>query len=79
MRQNPKTQKHKFVFLYKITKKQKWKYFCFVTSEAINFEPIKIQTHWAPQNDHLNLSFVKDEDTYGKKMARNGLLTVIKE
>ena len=38
-----------------------------VTSEAINFEPIKIQTCYAPQNDRLNLSFVKDEHTNGKK------------
>ena len=29
-------------------------------------------THKAPQNDCLNLSFVRDELTYGKKMARNG-------
>ena len=25
----------------------------------ITFEPIKIQTHSAPQNDRVNLSFVK--------------------
>ena len=31
-----------------------------------------IQTCSAPQNDCLNLSFVKDEHTYGKKMAGNG-------
>ena len=42
-----------------------------VASEAITFEPIKIQTCLAPQNDRLNLSFVKDEHTNGKKMARN--------
>ena len=29
--------------------------FCVIT-----FEQIKIQTHSAPQNDHLNFSFVKD-------------------
>ena len=46
---------------------------------AIAIEPIKLQTHSASQNDRLNLSFVKDESTYGKKMARNGLITVIKE
>ena len=33
--------------------------------------------HYAPQSDCLNLSFVQDEDTYGKKTARNGLTTVI--
>ena len=29
--------------------------FCVIT-----FEPIKIQTHSAPQNDRLNFSYVKD-------------------
>ena len=29
------------------------------------------------QNDSLNLSFVKDKNTYGKKMARNSPLTVV--
>ena len=29
--------------------------FCVIT-----LEPIKIQTHSAPQNDRLNFSFVKD-------------------
>ena len=41
--------------------------FCVIT-----FEPIKIQTHLSPQNDHLNLSFVKDKNRAGEKMARNG-------
>ena len=27
---------------------------------AITFEPIEVQTRSAPQNDRLNLSFVKD-------------------
>ena len=40
-------------------------------SEAIHFKPIKIQTHQAPKNDRLNLSFVKDKHTVGEKMARN--------
>ena len=48
--------------------------FCVIT-----FEPIKIQTCSAPQNDHLNLSFVKNDHTYGEKMARNGRKTVIYE
>ena len=47
------------------------------TSEAITFEPIKIQTRSASQNDCLNLSFVKDKHTYGKKMARKGPTTVV--
>ena len=41
--------------------------FCIIT-----FEPIKIQTHSAPQNDHLNISFVKDVYVVGKKMTKNG-------
>ena len=47
------------------------------TSEAITFEVIKIQTSSASQNDRLNLSFVKDKHTYGKKMARKGPTTVV--
>ena len=50
------------------------------TSEAITFEQIKIQTDQASQNDRLILSFVKDEDTYGKKIAsRKSLIIVIYE
>ena len=37
---------------------------------AITFEPIKIQKCSAPQNDRLNLSFVKDTYVNAKKMAR---------
>ena len=44
---------------------------------VVDFDPIKILTCWALQNDHQNLSFVKDEDTYGKKMARIGRTKVI--
>ena len=32
------------------------------------FEPIEVQTRSAPQNDHLNLSFVKDIYVYGKNL-----------
>ena len=39
---------------------------------AITFEPIKIWTHEAPQNDRLNFSFVTDIIVDGKKMSRNG-------
>ena len=31
----------------------------------------------APQNDRVNLSFVKDENTVGKNLARNGLKMAI--
>ena len=48
--------------------------FCVIT-----FDPIKIQSHSAPQNGHLNLSFVKDNHTEGKQMARNGRTTAIYE
>jgi hypothetical protein len=41
--------------------------FCVIT-----FEPIELQTRSAPQNDRLNLSFVKDTYVDGKKVARNG-------
>ena len=37
---------------------------------AIAIEPIKVQTHSAPQNDRLNLSYVKDIYVNAKKMAR---------
>ena len=39
------------------------------TSEAITLEPIKIETHLAPQNDRLNLSFVKDIHVDSQKMT----------
>jgi hypothetical protein len=41
--------------------------FCVITSE-----PIEVQTCSAPQNDRLNLSFVKYIKVIVKKMARNG-------
>ena len=46
---------------------------------VITFEPIKNQTCSAPQNDRLNLSFVKDSHVDGRKMARNGRKSVIYE
>ena len=39
---------------------------------VITFEPIKIQTCSSPQNDRLNLSFVKDIKVIGKKPTRYG-------
>ena len=44
---------------------------------VITFGPIKVMTRSAPQNDRLNLSFVKNEHTYFEKMARIGRNTVI--
>ena len=46
--------------------------FCLIT-----LEPIEVQTHSAPQNDHLNLSFVKDFLSRWQKLPRNGLKTAI--
>ena len=39
---------------------------------VITFWPIKIQTRSSPQNDNLNLSFVKDIKVIGKKPTRYG-------
>ena len=39
---------------------------------AILFEPIMVQKRSAPQNDSLNLSFVKDIYVVAKKMTTNG-------
>ena len=38
----------------------------------IPFDPIETQTHQVPQNDRLNLSFLKDFCVVGEKMARKG-------
>ena len=57
------------IFLLQNRKKMEMEIFALC---VIMFEPIKIQTPLAPQNDRLNLSFVKDENTVGEKMARNG-------
>ena len=44
---------------------------------VLTFEPIKIKTHSAPQNDRLNFSFVKDIHVVCEKMARKGRKTAI--
>jgi len=36
---------------------------------VIAFDPIKIQTHSASQNDRLNFSFVKDTGVDGENLA----------
>ena len=38
----------------------------------VAFDPIRIQTCFAAQNDHQHLSCVKDTHVVGKKMTRNG-------
>ena len=50
---------------------QAWKKKDFNQYHVVAFDPIKIYTHLAPQNDRLNLSFVKDIYVVAKKMARN--------
>ena len=54
----------------------KYDFFVFCIS-LITFEPIKIQTCSASQNDRLNFSFVKDFYVDGGKVARNGRKTAI--
>ena len=39
---------------------------------VLAFDPIKIQTLYASQNDGRNLSFVKDSNEVGNKVTRNG-------
>ena len=40
---------------------------------VITFEPIEVQTRSAPQNDRLNLSFVKGSgQKNGQKWSKNG-------
>ena len=49
-------------------KKMETKKFVFY---SVAFDPIKIQTCLAPQNDCQQLSFLKDVSVVGKKMTRN--------
>ena len=44
---------------------------------VLTFEPNKIQTHLAPQNDCLNLSFVKYIHVIWEKRNRSGLKMTI--
>ena len=48
--------------------------FCVIT-----FEPIKVKTCSAPQNDRLNLSFVKYIHVDGENLAWNGCKTTISQ
>ena len=48
--------------------------FCVIT-----FEPIKVKTCSAPQNDRLNLSFVKYFHVDGENLARNGCKMTISQ
>ena len=64
-RKNHQKQSIRFFFLQNPTKTKMEKIaFCLIA-----FEPIKIQTHSAPQNDRLNFSFVKDIHVDGGNLA----------
>ena len=66
---------HLFVFEQNCKKKKmEMEIFAFY---ILTFEPIISKTCSAPQNDCHNLSFVKDEHTYGKKIVRKGSTKVI--
>ena len=64
-RENHQKQYIRIFFLQNHTKTKMEKIAFFV----ITFEPIKIQTHSAPQNDRLNFSFVKDTHVNGGNLA----------
>ena len=57
-------QKMKTSVFVQNRKKKEMEIFAFC---VITFKPIISKTCYAPQNDHQNLSLVKDEHTYGKK------------
>ena len=64
-RENHQKQYIRNFFLQNCTKTKMEKIaFCVIT-----FDPIKIQTHSAPQNDRLNFSFVKDIHVDGGNLA----------
>ena len=44
----------------------------FTNNNVIDFDPIKIQTCLAPQNDRQHLSFVKDIYVDAKKITTKG-------
>ena len=56
-------------FFFQNWKTQFWKQ---IVIYVVAFDPIKIQTCLAPQNDCQNQSFVKDNYVVGKKMTRYG-------
>ena len=51
--------------------------FCMFLIFVRTFEPNKIQNCLAPQNDRLNLSFVKDNHVIAEKMTKRGLRMAI--
>ena len=71
---NAKKAKDANVCFCKKWQKKEMKIFAYC---VLTFEPIISKICQAPQNDRQNLSFVKDEHTYGKKVARKGRTEVI--
>ena len=64
-RKNHQKQYIRIFFLQNCTKTKMEKIaFCVIT-----FDPIKIETHSAPQNDRLNFSFMKDICVDGGNLA----------
>ena len=61
-------QKMQITFFLQNHKKTEMEAFAF---HVITFEPLNIQTHQVPQNDHLNLSFVPVDLMVGEKMEKN--------
>ena len=59
-----------FLFFCDFVQKHKFAFFAFFGFCVVTFVPIKIC--YAPQNDHLNLSFEKDNHVVSKKKARCG-------
>ena len=62
-----KMQKMQITFFLQNHKKTEMEAFAF---HVITFEPLNIQTHQVPQNDHLNFSFVPVDLMVGEKMAK---------
>ena len=55
-------------FSFKIEKKWKWKHLHFMYGMTV--KPINLQSHGAPQNDRLNLIFVKAVYVVCKKVLQ---------
>ena len=74
MTKNTKTKKMQKTQISVFVPNSKMKIFSFCIMIC---EPIIAKACQAPQNDRHNLSFLKDTNTFGEKMARKGLTEVI--
>ena len=77
MTQNPNISISVFLRFCKKSSIEFFSISCFFAFCVITFAQIKIYMWLVPQNDCLNLNFVKDEYIVAKKMARNGDKMVI--